>query len=49
MIYGPANHSFSSEFLEKLDKCCQDSKIPIVLGEDLNLIREKEYELQHRG
>nr|ADB85341.1 putative retrotransposon protein [Phyllostachys edulis] len=39
-VYGPANHDFSSIFLEELDRKCNSTVLPVVIGGDFNLIRE---------
>lgn len=41
VVYGPANHSFSEDFIEELQTCCRDSVLPTVYGGDFNLIRDK--------
>jgi exonuclease III len=39
VVYGPANHDKSGEFLEELKNKCRNSEVPMVLGGDFNLIR----------
>jgi hypothetical protein len=38
-IYGPAQHSFSANFISELPRKCMRSNLPLLLGGDFNLIR----------
>ena len=38
-VYGPANHEFSLAYLDSLDRRCENTPLPILLGGDFNLIR----------
>jgi exonuclease III len=44
IVYGPAQHDFSPDFIQELNNICSNSRrggLPIVLGGDLNLIRNE--------
>lgn len=41
VVYGPANHSLSGDFIAELQQCCMESSLPMVMGGDFNLMREK--------
>ena len=38
VVYGPANHDLSLDFLQKLRTRCQEAVLPVVIGGDFNLI-----------
>ena len=38
-VYGPANHERSPCFLQELTMRCQNATLPIVMGDNFNLIR----------
>jgi hypothetical protein len=40
-VYGPADHSFSREFLEEISNKIASSELPIIMGGDFNLIRSQ--------
>lgn len=40
IVYGPADHQWSQNFLDELDIKCNESRLPILVGGDFNLIRD---------
>jgi exonuclease III len=40
VVYGPAQHDWSREFIAELSRKCLFATLPMVLGGDFNLIRE---------
>lgn len=41
VVYGPANHSFSKDFITELEERVHVFALPVLLGGDFNLIRER--------
>jgi hypothetical protein len=41
VVYGPAQHQKSEEFLQELRRKCMRTKVPLVIRGDFNLIRGK--------
>jgi exonuclease III len=48
-IYGPANHEFSSSFIEGLCNFCRNESLPILFGGDFNLIRNNKERNKGQG
>jgi hypothetical protein len=42
LVYGPADHSRTGEFLEELEAEVTNCRLPLVVGGDFNLIRRRE-------
>lgn len=49
VVYGPANHNFSGDFLAKLDRCCKESILPIIMEGDFNLTRDRKDKSSQQG
>jgi hypothetical protein len=41
-VYGPAQHHQSASFLQELSEICERETLPVVLGGDFNLIRNRQ-------
>jgi len=48
-IYGPAQHSFSGDFVSEVKDFCANESLPILMGGDFNLIRNNRERNQGRG
>jgi len=41
VVYDPAQHDLSRNFLAELDEICNKRNLPVIMGGDFNLIRKE--------